>query len=131
MDRSHPSPLDRFLMAADALLRSGSERAHAARPSPASADAATTAADAALTDAERYLSGALMRVNHVGEVCAQALYSAQALTTDSPALRRQFEAAAGEEIDHLAWTRERLTELDSRPSLLNPLWYAGSFGIGL
>ena len=118
-------------MAADTLLRASSERTHAARPSPASAETATTAADAALTDAERHLSGALMRVNHVGEVCAQALYSAQALTTDSPALRRQFEAAAGEEIDHLAWTRERLTELDSRPSLLNPLWFAGSFGIGL
>ena len=72
-----------------------------------------------------------MRVNHVGEVCAQALYSAQALATADPALRHQFERAAGEESDHLAWTAERLAELGARPSLLNPLWYAGAFGIGL
>ena len=72
-----------------------------------------------------------MRVNHVGEVCAQALYTAQAAATASPALRARFEAAAREEGDHLAWTRERLTELDARPSLLNPLWYAGAFGLGL
>jgi ubiquinone biosynthesis monooxygenase Coq7 len=72
-----------------------------------------------------------MRVNHVGEVCAQALYSAQALATADPALRLQFEHAAGEETDHLAWTAERLAELGARPSLLNPLWYAGAFGIGL
>jgi 3-demethoxyubiquinol 3-hydroxylase len=72
-----------------------------------------------------------MRVNHVGEVCAQALYSAQALATADPALRRQFERAAGEETDHLAWTAERLAELGARQSLLNPLWYAGAFGIGL
>jgi ubiquinone biosynthesis monooxygenase Coq7 len=72
-----------------------------------------------------------MRINHVGEVCAQALYSAQALATADPALRRQFERAAGEETDHLAWTAERLAELGARQSLLNPLWYAGAFGIGL
>ena len=72
-----------------------------------------------------------MRVNHVGEVCAQALYSAQALATRDPALRRQFEAAAREETDHLAWTQQRLQELGSRPSLLNPVWYAGAFAIGL
>ena len=72
-----------------------------------------------------------MRVNHVGEVCAQALYSAQALASRDPALRRHFERAAGEETDHLAWTAERLSELGARPSLLNPLWYAGAFGLGL
>ena len=72
-----------------------------------------------------------MRVNHVGEVCAQALYNAQALTTRSPMLRAQFENAAREEGDHLAWTQQRLRELDARPSWLNPLWYAGAFGIGL
>lgn len=71
-----------------------------------------------------------MRVNHVGEVCAQALYSAQAMTTGNPALRNQFERAARDETDHLAWTRQRLRELGARPSLLNPLWYAGAFGIG-
>jgi ubiquinone biosynthesis monooxygenase Coq7 len=72
-----------------------------------------------------------MRVNHVGEICAQALYSAQALTAADPALKRQFEAAARDETDHLAWTRRRLGELGDRPSLLSPLWYAGAFGIGL
>jgi ubiquinone biosynthesis monooxygenase Coq7 len=72
-----------------------------------------------------------MRVNHVGEVCAQALYQAQALTARDPQLRAQLEHAAREEIDHLAWTRARLRELSDRPSLLNPLWYAGAFGIGL
>ena len=72
-----------------------------------------------------------MRVNHVGEVCAQALYSAQALATSDNVLRRQFQAAAAEESDHLAWTSERLRELGARPSLLNPLWYLGAFTIGL
>ena len=72
-----------------------------------------------------------MRVDHVGEVCAQALYSAQALATSDPNLRRQFERAASDETDHLAWTAERLDELGTRPSLLNPLWYAGAFAIGL
>jgi ubiquinone biosynthesis monooxygenase Coq7 len=72
-----------------------------------------------------------MRVNHVGEVCAQALYAAQALATPNADLRRQFNQASADEVDHLAWTAERLQELGSRPSLLNPLWYAGAFGLGL
>jgi ubiquinone biosynthesis monooxygenase Coq7 len=72
-----------------------------------------------------------MRVNHVGEVCAQALYNAQSLTTTDPSVKRRFDRAAKEETDHLAWTQQRLRELGSRPSLLNPLWYAGAFGIGL
>ncbi len=72
-----------------------------------------------------------MRVDHVGEVCAQALYTAQALTTRDPVLRRQFEHAAREETDHLAWTQQRLRELGAHTSLLNPLWYAGAFGVGL
>ncbi len=72
-----------------------------------------------------------MRVNHVGEVCAQALYAAQALSTQNPALRQHFKDASREEGDHLAWTHERLEELGARPSLLNPLWYAGAFGLGL
>jgi 3-demethoxyubiquinol 3-hydroxylase len=84
-----------------------------------------------LDEAQRRLSASLMRVNHVGEVCAQALYTAQALSTRDPLLRRQFEHAAREETDHLAWTQQRLRELNSRPSLLNPLWYAGAFGVGL
>ena len=72
-----------------------------------------------------------MRVNHVGEVCAQALYQAQALTARSEALREQMLAAAREEVDHLAWTEARLKALGDRPSLLNPLWFAGAFAIGL
>ncbi len=72
-----------------------------------------------------------MRVNHVGEVCAQALYTAQAAVTRDPALRAHFLEAAHEETDHLAWTRQRLDDLGARPSVLNPLWYAGAFGLGL
>lgn len=72
-----------------------------------------------------------MRVNHVGEICAQALYTSQAMATRDPALRRHFERAAREETDHLAWTQARLEQLDARPSLLNPLWYAGAFTLGL
>ncbi len=84
-----------------------------------------------LTASEKRQAGALMRVNHVGEVCAQALYSAQSLVTRDPAMKAQFDQAAREETDHLAWTQERLDQLGSRPSLLNPLWYAGAFGLGL
>jgi ubiquinone biosynthesis monooxygenase Coq7 len=79
----------------------------------------------------RRLSGALMRVNHAGEVCAQALYQAQALTARSEDLREQMLAAARDEVDHLAWTEARLKALGDRPSWLNPLWYAGAFAIGL
>ena len=90
------------------------------------------AGDATVLSApEKALAGALMRVNHVGEVCAQALYAAQALGTQDPALKKKFLDASKEEGDHLAWTRQRLDELGARPSLLNPLWYAGSFGLGL
>jgi ubiquinone biosynthesis monooxygenase Coq7 len=84
-----------------------------------------------LTSEERREAAALMRVNHVGEVCAQALYDAQALATRDPALRVMFERAASEESDHLAWTRGRIEELGGRTSLLNPLWYGGAFAIGL
>ena len=119
-------PTDSLLIAADNALRTLSGASHAARPSPAAA-----VAEAELSPAQRRLSGALMRVNHVGEVCAQALYSAQALTTRDPLLRRHFEAAAREETDHLAWTRQRLDALGARASLLDPLWYAGAFGFGL
>ncbi|QGZ62424.1 2-polyprenyl-3-methyl-6-methoxy-1,4-benzoquinone monooxygenase [Paraburkholderia acidisoli] len=83
-----------------------------------------------LTPAERAHAAGLMRVNHVGEVCAQALYQAQKMATRSPSLKAAFEQAALEEEDHLAWTARRLQALDSRPSLLNPLWYAGALAIG-
>jgi len=84
-----------------------------------------------LSPSDQATAGALMRVNHVGEVCAQALYSAQALASPTPQLRQHFEHARAEETDHLAWTRQRLDELGARPSLLNPLWYAGAFALGL
>lgn len=123
---SHSSPVDQVLATADEALRAVSGSTRAQRPSPSRGSETVV-----LSDAERRLSGALMRVNHVGEVCAQALYQAQALSTRNAALRRGFEQAAREEGDHLAWTRERLRELGTHPSLLNPLWYAGAFGIGL
>jgi 3-demethoxyubiquinol 3-hydroxylase len=84
-----------------------------------------------LSPVETRVSGALMRVNHVGEVCAQALYMAQAMTAQSQTLRLAMQAAARDETDHLAWTRMRLDELGSRTSLLNPLWFGGAFAIGL
>jgi len=87
--------------------------------------------EAELSREEQRHAAGLMRVNHTGEVCAQALYSAQALVARDPALRSQFAAAAREEEDHLAWTQERLTALASQPSRLNPLWYLGAFGIGI
>jgi 3-demethoxyubiquinol 3-hydroxylase len=120
------SPLDSVLTAADSALRTLSGANHAARACPVAPEN-----DHPLNTDERRLSGALMRVNHVGEVCAQALYNAQGLSTRDPRLKRQFEQAAQEETDHLAWTQRRLHELGARPSLLNPLWYAGAFGIGL
>ncbi|MBP6775756.1 MAG: 2-polyprenyl-3-methyl-6-methoxy-1,4-benzoquinone monooxygenase [Piscinibacter sp.] len=122
------SPIDRFINAADNALRTVSGGVAASRPCPRPL-ADDTAADV-LDDPQKRLSGALMRVNHVGEVCAQALYHAQALATRDPALRAHFERAARDETDHLAWIQTRLRDLGDRPSLLNPLWYAGAFGIG-
>ena len=84
-----------------------------------------------LSPREQRASGALMRVNHVGEVCAQAMYTAQAFSNPNPQLKVFLERARTEEADHLAWTRQRLTELGDRPSLLNPLWYASAFALGL
>lgn len=116
--------VDRFIEPLDRALRTLSGAAHASRPMPAEPDAA-------LTPQDRSRAGALMRVDHVGEVCAQALYQAQALTATSQALRAQMRQAASDEEDHLAWTEQRLRELGDRTSLLNPLWYAGAFAIGL
>ncbi|WP_374673436.1 2-polyprenyl-3-methyl-6-methoxy-1,4-benzoquinone monooxygenase [Ideonella sp.] len=117
--------LDPLLVTLDHALRTLSGVAHAGRPSPGAGLAGPPGPE------ERALSGALMRVNHVGEVCAQALYEAQALTARTDAVRQEMQHAAREEEDHLAWTAERLAELGARPSLLNPLWYAGAFAIGL
>lgn len=121
-----PSPLDVLLATADNALRTISGIAQATRPSPAGPSPGD-----ALTPEQKRQSGALMRVNHVGEVCAQALYEAQALTARSGEVRHRMQQAAREETDHLAWTSQRLQALGDRPSLLNPLWYAGAFTIGL
>lgn len=126
MTRVMLSPLDQTLASIDVALRTLFAKPRAARPVPVPAHPATV-----LTETEQRHAAGLMRVNHVGEVCAQALYSAQALTATTKAQRGQFEHAAREEADHLAWTAERLSQLNSRPSLLNPLWYAGAFGLGL
>ena len=119
--------MDAFFIAADSALRTVFAKHHANRPTPKSGGSESTQV---LSEVEKRESAALMRVNHVGEVCAQALYTAQALATNDPALRQHFLEASAEETDHLAWTEERLRELGDRTSCLNPLWYAGAFGIG-
>ena len=91
---------------------------------------APTSIEPALTAAERTHAAGLMRVNHTGEICAQALYSGQAITCSNEALKRKLDHAAREETEHLAWTESRLRELGARRSVLNPLWYAGSFAMG-
>ncbi len=117
--------IDSLICAFDRSLRviSGVTVGH--RPNPAA-----KLAEATLTDEERRHSAGLMRVNHVGEVCAQALYEAQGAFANSELTREQFRKAGEEEVDHLAWTAERLHELGSRTSLLNPLWYAGAYALG-
>lgn len=122
--------MDALFTAADTALRTLFATPRAAHPCPLPAAALDTPTPA-LNAAEMRQSAGLMRVNHVGEVCAQALYTAQALATPNLALRAHFTQACKEETDHLAWTAQRLKELDARPSLLNPLWYAGAFGLGL
>ena len=123
--------LDELITEFDRGLRSiaGVSRMSRPVPEPKADDAAAHEA-AEMTLPERAHAAALMRVNHVGEICAQALYQAQKLATRSPELKDAFEHAAREEEDHLAWTAARLRELDSRPSLLNPLWYTGALAIG-
>lgn len=120
------SALDHLIVEADKVLRTlapGKLSHH--RPNPAAA-----LPEADMNEAERKHAAGLMRVNHSGEVCAQALYQGQALTARLPEVRDEMAQAAAEEIDHLAWCEQRLSQLDSRPSLLNPLWYGLSFGIG-
>jgi ubiquinone biosynthesis monooxygenase Coq7 len=122
----HFSPVDRLLLQADTALRtllpfSGQPT----RPSPAIVEAEVKL-DAKQT---QHVAG-LMRINHTGEVCAQALYQGQALTAKLPQVRKAMEHAADEEIDHLAWCEQRIRELGSQPSLLNPLFYGLSFGVG-
>jgi ubiquinone biosynthesis monooxygenase Coq7 len=118
------SRFDALLVSVDHGLKTIFGKPAAVRPIP------KTEGSQKLTPKQQQLSAALMRVNHVGEVCAQALYQSQALMTHSHELRRHFEQAAQEELDHLAWTRERLQELGGRTSLLTPIWYGGAFTIG-
>lgn len=121
-----PPSLDQLIAGFDRTLRTLAGVVSSARPVPG-----RDLPEAELQDDEKRHAAGLMRVNHTGEVCAQALYAAQALVARNPAIREQFAQAAREEEEHLAWTQSRLGELGARPSLLNPLWYAGSFAIGV
>ena len=117
--------VDRLMLGIDSALRTLAGVHQSARPSPAAG-----IAEVPLDAMERAETAALMRVNHVGEVCAQALYQGQALTAREPVNRRALAQAAIEEQDHLVWSARRIEELGGRASLLNPLWYAGSFALG-
>ena len=119
------SPLDRILVEAQRALETTLGDPPAARPYPA------TAADPDLPEPKRRHAAGLMRINHVGEVCAQGLYFGQAAVARDPSTREHLLEAAQEETDHLAWCARRLRELDSRPSVFNPVWYAGSYAIGV
>lgn len=118
--------IDKLISTFDIGLRTVFANAHAARPRP---DAHLD--EAVLDDKHKLHAAALMRVNHVGEVCAQALYSGQALTSRNPQIVKSLQHAAAEETDHLAWCEARINELGGRKSLLNPIWYAGSFTLGV
>lgn len=117
--------LDRLITTFDLGLRTVFAAPHAGRPYPGKGP------EAELSDADKARVAALMRVNHVGEVCAQALYAGQALTAKSATVRAELEQAAREETDHLAWCAQRIDELGGRKSLLNPLWFGGAFGMGM
>jgi len=118
-------PLDRFIIGFDSALRTLFVTAHALRPTPGE-----DTPEAEMSAAEKRHAAALMRVNHCGEICAQALYQGQALTAKNPAVQKTLMQAAQEETDHLAWTAQRVSELGGRTSLLNPVWYAGSMVMG-
>jgi len=120
------NPLDKLIVEFDTGLRTLLAQARSQRPHP---DAAV--AEAELSDAEKKQASALMRVNHTGEVCAQALYSGQALTAHSQRTAAALKQAAVEETDHLAWCESRIKQLGGRTSVLNPVFYAGSFSLGL
>lgn len=117
--------MDGLILALDKALRVTAGISTHRRPNPAE-----KSIDIPLKEDERKRSAGLMRVNHVGEVCAQALYDAQSCFSKNAATRQQFIAAGKEEEDHLAWTAQRLHELGSRPSLLNPVWYGASYALG-
>ena len=117
--------LDELIVAFDKGLRTVFAPAQSLRPVPG-----RDLADAEMTEEQRRLSASLMRVNHTGEICAQALYQGQALTARNPGAKAALEQAAREETEHLAWTERRIEDLGGRKSLLNPAWYAGSFVLG-
>jgi len=120
------SRLDHLIISVDNALRmSSGETVEAKRPNPA-----TDVPEIMMEEPQRQHAAGLMRINHAGEICAQALYAGQAATARNPEVQAEMQQAADEEIDHLSWCKERLDELESRPSLLAPLWYAGSFAIG-
>ncbi len=121
------SVIDQFILEFDTALRSVVGGANAGRPTPGSEVGANNALDAA----QRQHAAGLMRINHVGEVCAQALYQSQKLVARDPKIQAMLEHSGQEEMDHLAWCEHRLKELGSHTSYLNPFWYAGSFAIGL
>ena len=118
--------LDRWILEFDRALRTLAAPARSVRPTPGD-----TLVDSPLSEAERRHVVGLMRVNHCGEICAQALYQGQALTSRDPAVREALRSAANEETEHLAWTEQRIAELGGRKSVLNPLWYAGSLSLGV
>ena len=118
--------IDRFIVEFDRALRTLAAPARSARAVPGA-----DLPEAPLSEAERKHAAALMRVNHVGEICAQALYQGQALTSRSAHTRQSLQQAADEETEHLAWTEARVAELGGRLSLLNPVWYAGSLALGV
>ncbi|MBI1834506.1 MAG: 2-polyprenyl-3-methyl-6-methoxy-1,4-benzoquinone monooxygenase [Burkholderiales bacterium] len=122
----NPKHIDRFLINLDRALRVVAGHAKSTRPAP---DAHSR--DHHLTEAEQKHSAGLMRVNHVGEVCAQALYDSQAVFSRSAEVKQQLNRSSVEEGDHLAWTARRLHELNSHTSVLNPFWYAGAYACGL
>jgi len=126
MDERQLSPLDRILSGIDTALRSASNSpTRAARPNPAE-----NIAEATLSNQEKSHAAGLMRVNHAGEIAAQGLYQGHATLARDAEIEQQMKRAADEELDHLGWCEERLTELDSGPSKLRPIWYAGAFAIG-
>lgn len=126
MGQRELTAIDRLLVEADSMLRTLSRRgATATRPSPAQGHS-----EARLSEHERKHAAGLMRVNHTGEVCAQALYQGQALTARTAGTRDEMQEAAQEEIDHLVWCEQRLDELGAQPSALNPLWYGVSLALG-
>ena len=122
----HYSKIDRLIISFDEALRLRlNDSTEASRPNPA-----TDVPEVVMDEHNRQHAAGLMRINHAGEVCAQALYAGQAVTARNPAVQAEMHKAANEEIDHLSWCKERLDELESKPSLLDPFWYAGSFAIG-